>query len=107
MFLLANIGESMLKANPCRDFQNDVKCLGRLLQRMLEPESAFADHQALKLLRQDRDVSAADFLKQAHSEPAAVLLQVSIEDTSSRQSLFPNSINSCGSPRAKTNSYHM
>jgi hypothetical protein len=47
---------------------------------MLEPELAFAERQALELLRpQDSDGSAADFLKQAHSEPAAVLLQVSAE----------------------------
>jgi hypothetical protein len=69
----------MLKSNSCRDFQNDLICLGRLLQRMLEPESALAERQALELLRQDGDSSAKDFLKKARSEPAAVLLQVSAE----------------------------
>jgi hypothetical protein len=70
----------MLKSNSCRDFQNDLICLGRLLQEMLEPESAFAERQALELLRpQDGDDSTADFLNQAHSEPATVLLQVSTE----------------------------
>jgi hypothetical protein len=47
---------------------------------MLEPESALAERQGLELLRcQDDDNSAANFLKQARSEPAAVLLQVSAE----------------------------
>jgi hypothetical protein len=47
---------------------------------MLEPESAFTERQALELLQlHGGDDSAGNFLKQAHSEPAAVLLQVSAE----------------------------
>jgi hypothetical protein len=75
---LANIGESMLQSNSFRDFQHDLKCLGSLLERMLKPESVFADSEALEL-RQECDDIAADFLKQTHFEPAAALLQVSIE----------------------------
>lgn len=76
----ANIGESMLKSCPCRDFQHDLKCLGRLLRKMLEPESDFADSQVMELLRpQKGDGSAADFWKQTDSEPAAMLLQVSLQ----------------------------
>lgn len=77
---LANIGESMLQSNSFRDFQYDLKCLGSLLRRMLEPESAFADSEALEL-RQDQecDEIAEDFLKQTDSEPATALLQVSFE----------------------------
>lgn len=77
---LANIGESMLQSNSFRDFQYDLKCLGSLLRRMLEPESVFADSEALELRRdQECDEIAADFLKQTHFEAAAALLQVSIE----------------------------
>jgi len=76
---LANVGESMLQSNSFRDFQYDLKCLGGLLRRMLVPESVFADSEALELRQQECDDVAADFLKQTHFEPAAALLQVSIE----------------------------